>query len=100
MCQVHAVPICLCPSYASDCLHCPLLQRDRTSDRPYFNPEEHISEKREWSRRYTQSQGGAPGVGLAAPKPPDRLYEHFAVVVRSGAEVSVPLGVQGIASAT
>jgi hypothetical protein len=57
-----------------------MLQRDRASDRPYFNPEEHISEKREWSRRYTQSQGGAPGAGLAAPKPPDRLYEHFAVV--------------------
>ena len=59
----------------------PTIQRERASDRPYFNPEEHISEKREWSRRYTQSQGGAAGMGLAAPKPPDRLYEHFAVVV-------------------
>lgn len=69
-----------------------MLQRERASDRPYFNPEEHISEKREWSRRYTQSQGGAPGAGLAAPKPPDRLFEHFAVVVSLGLEALLRAG--------
>lgn len=53
------------------------MQRDRGSAAPYFNPEEHISQKREWSRRYTQQEGGAGG----GEGREDRLYEHFAVVV-------------------
>jgi hypothetical protein len=59
------------------------LQRDRSSerDRAFFNPEEHISEKRAWSRRYTAAGGGVPR-GLQPQ--PDRLFEHFAVVVRAG----------------
>lgn len=54
-----------------------LLQRDRGNAVPYFNPEEHISQKREWSRRYTQQELGAAGAAGGE----DRLYEHFAVVV-------------------
>lgn len=55
-------------------------KKDRVSERPYFNPEEHISQKREWSRRYTQQEGG--GGGDATLRAPDRLFEHFAIVVR------------------
>lgn len=63
----------------------PGLQRERSVDRPFFNPEEHISEKREWSRRYTQSQSQQPGRagGGGATAAGDRLFEHFAVVVSS-----------------
>lgn len=66
-----------------------LLQRERGSTAPYFNPEEHISQKREWSRRYTQ-QGG--GTGAAGGE--DRLHEHFAVVVSWRGCVWPPLQVK------
>lgn len=70
------------------------LQRDRASnaDRAFFNPEEYISEKRAWSRRYTA--GGAPH---SADARPDRLFEHFAVVVRPGSRQRL-LAVLGMAS--
>ena len=61
---------------------CWVLQRDRSNSSQssaYFNPEEHIFEKREWSRRYMQGGAGKRDVGGSAP---DRLFEHFAVVVR------------------
>ena len=74
---------------AQPTLHPPAQRERAAADRPYFNPEEHISEKREWARRYTQShtEGSGGSVGASGERgallaKPDRLFEHFCVVVR------------------
>eukprot|EP00887_Chlorella_sp_A99_P006145 scaffold22.g6145.t1 len=46
------------------------------AERHPFDVEDHISEKREWTKRYTSATGGGPGRPLYL----ERLFEHFAIV--------------------